>query len=31
MADPRLKCDMENIPFDGKRIIHGGFNVLMGL
>ncbi|MGS1093836.1 DUF1428 domain-containing protein [Aquamicrobium terrae] len=25
MADPRLKGDMENMPFDGKRMIYGGF------
>jgi uncharacterized protein YbaA (DUF1428 family) len=25
MADPRLQCDMANMPFDGKRMIYGGF------
>jgi uncharacterized protein YbaA (DUF1428 family) len=25
MADPRLKEDMSNMPFDGKRMIYGGF------
>jgi uncharacterized protein YbaA (DUF1428 family) len=25
MADPRLKADMSNMPFDGKRMIYGGF------
>jgi uncharacterized protein YbaA (DUF1428 family) len=25
MADPRLKPDMENMPFDTKRMIYGGF------
>jgi len=25
MADPRIKEDMANMPFDGKRLIHGGF------
>ncbi|HRK63903.1 MAG TPA: DUF1428 domain-containing protein [Terricaulis sp.] len=25
MDDPRLKCEMENLPFDGKRMIWGGF------
>lgn len=29
MADPRLKMDMENMPFDGKRMIFGGFEVLV--
>jgi uncharacterized protein YbaA (DUF1428 family) len=25
MADPRLKCDPSDMPFDGKRMIYGGF------
>jgi uncharacterized protein YbaA (DUF1428 family) len=25
MADPRLKSDMAEMPFDGKRMIYGGF------
>jgi len=25
MADPRLKSDPENMPFDGKRMFWGGF------
>jgi uncharacterized protein YbaA (DUF1428 family) len=25
MADPRLKHQMESMPFDGKRMIFGGF------
>jgi len=25
MADPRLKEEMANMPFDGKRLIYGGF------
>lgn len=25
MADPRMKPDMEAMPFDGKRLIFGGF------
>jgi uncharacterized protein YbaA (DUF1428 family) len=25
MADPRLKRDMLDVPFDGKRLIYGGF------
>lgn len=27
--DPRLKCDHATMPFDGKRMIYGGFNVLV--
>lgn len=29
MADPRL--NMNDMPFDGKRMIYGGFNVLLEL
>lgn len=29
MADERLKEEMENMPFDGKRMIWGGFKVLV--
>ncbi|CAM5765873.1 RNA signal recognition particle [Labrys miyagiensis] len=29
MADPRLKDSMTNTPFDGKRMIYGGFTTLM--
>jgi uncharacterized protein YbaA (DUF1428 family) len=30
MADPRMqKMDMKNVPFDGKRMILGGFEVLL--
>jgi uncharacterized protein YbaA (DUF1428 family) len=29
MADPRLKCTPENTPFDGKRMIFGGFQPLV--
>ncbi len=25
MADPRLKMDLKKMPFDGKRMIYGGF------
>jgi len=25
MEDPRLKCQMDNTPFDAKRMIWGGF------
>lgn len=31
MADPRLKDEMENMPFDGKRLIYGGFKVAIEL
>jgi uncharacterized protein YbaA (DUF1428 family) len=31
MADPRLKSSMQNMPFDGKRMIYGGFENFMGL
>jgi uncharacterized protein YbaA (DUF1428 family) len=31
MADPRMKPDMQNMPFDGKRMIYGGFKVLLQL
>jgi uncharacterized protein YbaA (DUF1428 family) len=29
MADPRIKSTMNNMPFDGKRMIFGGFETLM--
>lgn len=29
--DPRLQCDMENLPFDCKRMIYGGFTTLVDL
>ncbi len=29
MADPRLKMDTKTMPFDGKRMIYGGFNVFV--
>ncbi len=29
MADPRLKHDMANMPFDGKRMIYGGFEAFL--
>ena len=28
MADPRMKMDPAAMPFDGKRMIYGGFGVL---
>lgn len=29
MADPRLKADMDPMPFDGQRMIYGGFEVIV--
>lgn len=29
MADPRLQFDTNPMPFDGKRMIYGGFEVLV--
>lgn len=29
MEDPRMKHDMENAPFDGKRMIYGGFKTFV--
>jgi uncharacterized protein YbaA (DUF1428 family) len=31
MADPRMKAVMEGSPFDGKRMIFGGFEPFLGL
>lgn len=31
MADPRLKGDMSDMPFDGKRMIYGGFETFLEL
>ena len=31
MADPRMQSDMQNMPFDGKRMIYGGFEAFMEL
>src|SRR3954468_14003305 len=31
MADPRLKCEMSDMPFDGKRMIFGGFAPMLEL
>ncbi len=28
-ADPRLQPDLEPMPFDGKRLIYGGFRLLV--
>ena len=29
MKDKRIKMDMNNMPFDGKRMIFGGFKTMM--
>jgi uncharacterized protein YbaA (DUF1428 family) len=29
MADPRMQPDVNPMPFDGKRVIYGGFEVLV--
>jgi uncharacterized protein YbaA (DUF1428 family) len=29
MADPRVQADANPMPFDGKRVIYGGFEVLV--
>ncbi|WP_309085345.1 DUF1428 family protein [Chelativorans sp.] len=31
MADPRMKPDWDNMPFDGKRMIFGGFQPFLGV
>jgi uncharacterized protein YbaA (DUF1428 family) len=31
MADPRLKDSMTNTPFDGKRMIYGGFQTMLAM
>lgn len=31
MADPRLKGAMSDMPFDGKRMIYGGFETFLEL
>lgn len=31
MADPRMKMDMSDMPFDGKRMIWGGFKTIVEL
>jgi uncharacterized protein YbaA (DUF1428 family) len=31
MADPRIKMDMDSMPFDGKRILYGGFRPFVEL
>ena len=29
MEDPRMKPQMESMPFDGKRMIYGGFEMIV--
>jgi uncharacterized protein YbaA (DUF1428 family) len=29
MADPRIKLEVNPMPFDGKRLIYGGFSVIV--
>jgi uncharacterized protein YbaA (DUF1428 family) len=29
MADPRMQPDKDTIPFDGKRLIYGGFTPIL--
>lgn len=29
MKDPRIECDPDSMPFDGKRMIFGGFRPLV--
>ena len=29
MSDPRMQMDLKNAPFDGKRMIFGGFKLLL--
>ncbi len=29
MADPRLKDEMQNMPFDSRRMIYGGFDIIV--
>ena len=31
MADPRIKDAMANAPFDGRRMIYGGFTTLLDM
>jgi uncharacterized protein YbaA (DUF1428 family) len=31
MEDPRLKAQMSDMPFDGKRMIYGGFETFLQL
>jgi uncharacterized protein YbaA (DUF1428 family) len=29
MEDPKLNCDPQNMPFDGQRMIFGGFDMIV--
>jgi uncharacterized protein YbaA (DUF1428 family) len=29
MADPRMQPNKDNMPFDGKRMIYGGFATIL--
>lgn len=29
MADPRVKDTMDQVPFDGRRMIYGGFRTIV--
>ena len=29
MADPRIQASMSALPFDGKRLIYGGFEMIV--
>lgn len=29
MDDPEMQNEMANMPFDGKRLIYGGFEVIL--
>ena len=31
MADPRIQAGMSALPFDGKRLIYGGFETFLEL
>ena len=31
MEDPRLKADMDSMPFDGQRMIFGGFRTIVDM
>lgn len=31
MEDPRMKCDPSAMPFDGKRMIFGGFETIVDM
>jgi uncharacterized protein YbaA (DUF1428 family) len=31
MADPRMQPDVNPMPFDGRRIIYGGFDMILDL